>query len=30
MHTSYSTDAGMVGNTLGPDEAYHHHQSATG
>lgn len=22
LHTSYSTDAGMVGNTLGPDEAY--------
>ncbi|MFN0038854.1 MAG: DUF3604 domain-containing protein [Burkholderiales bacterium] len=22
MHTSYSADAGMVGNTLGPDEAY--------
>lgn len=21
LHTSYSTDAGMVGNTLGPDEA---------
>jgi hypothetical protein len=22
LHTSFSTDAGMVGNTLGPDEAY--------
>ncbi|TDI70913.1 MAG: DUF3604 domain-containing protein [Bacteroidetes bacterium] len=22
LHTSYSTDAGMLGNTLGPDEAY--------
>ena len=22
MHTAYSTDAGMVGNRLGPDEAY--------
>ncbi|MDX2608441.1 MAG: DUF3604 domain-containing protein [Woeseiaceae bacterium] len=22
LHTSYSTDAGMVGNSLGPDEAY--------
>ncbi len=22
VHTSYSTDAGMFGNTLGPDEAY--------
>jgi hypothetical protein len=22
VHTSYSTDAGMIGNTLGPDEAY--------
>ncbi len=22
VHTSYSADAGMVGNTLGPDEAY--------
>ncbi len=22
MHTSYSADAGMIGNTLGPDEAY--------
>jgi len=22
LHTSYSTDAGMAGNTLGPDEAY--------
>ena len=22
LHTSYSTDAGMVGNTLGPEEAY--------
>ena len=22
LHTSYSTDAGMFGNTLGPDEAY--------
>jgi hypothetical protein len=22
LHTSYSTDAGMIGNTLGPDEAY--------
>src|SRR5512137_1024364 len=22
LHTSYSTDAGLVGNTLGPDEAY--------
>lgn len=22
LHTSYSTDAGMVGNRLGPDEAY--------
>jgi len=22
LHTTYSTDAGMVGNTLGPDEAY--------
>lgn len=22
VHTSYSTDAGMVGNVLGPDEAY--------
>jgi len=22
VHTSYSTDAGMVGNTLGPEEAY--------
>jgi hypothetical protein len=22
LHTSYSADAGMVGNTLGPDEAY--------
>jgi hypothetical protein len=22
LHTSYSTDAGMMGNTLGPDEAY--------
>ncbi|MHA3979431.1 DUF3604 domain-containing protein [Halovulum sp. GXIMD14794] len=22
LHTSYSTDAGMVGNTLGPDEAF--------
>ena len=21
-HTSYSTDAGMIGNTLGPDAAY--------
>ena len=22
LHTSYSTDAGMIGNTLGPEEAY--------
>jgi hypothetical protein len=22
LHTSYSTDAGMIGNRLGPDEAY--------
>jgi len=22
MHTSYSADAGMIGNTLGPDDAY--------
>jgi hypothetical protein len=22
LHTSYSWDAGLVGNTLGPDEAY--------
>ncbi len=22
LHTSYSTDAGMIGNKLGPDEAY--------
>jgi len=22
LHTSYSTDAGMIGNVLGPDEAY--------
>jgi len=22
LHTAYSTDAGMIGNTLGPDEAY--------
>jgi len=22
VHTSFSTDAGMIGNTLGPDEAY--------
>ncbi|MCZ6771898.1 MAG: DUF3604 domain-containing protein [Proteobacteria bacterium] len=22
VHTSYSTDAGMIGNTLGPDEAF--------
>ncbi|MEP0201347.1 MAG: DUF3604 domain-containing protein [Halioglobus sp.] len=22
LHTSYSTDAGMIGNTLGPDQAY--------
>ena len=22
LHTSYSTDAGMIGNALGPDEAY--------
>jgi hypothetical protein len=22
LHTSYSTDAGMIGNFLGPDEAY--------
>jgi Protein of unknown function (DUF3604) len=22
LHTSYSTDAGMVGNTLGPEDAY--------
>lgn len=22
LHTSYSTDAGMMGNTLGPDDAY--------
>ncbi len=22
LHTSYSVDAGMIGNTLGPDEAY--------
>ncbi len=22
VHTSYSTDAGMLGNTLGPDDAY--------
>jgi hypothetical protein len=22
LHTPYSTDAGMVGNTLGPEEAY--------
>ncbi len=22
LHTSFSTDAGMLGNTLGPDEAY--------
>ena len=22
LHTSYSTDAGMLGNTLGPEEAY--------
>lgn len=22
LHTSYSTDAGMVGNTIGPEEAY--------
>jgi hypothetical protein len=22
LHTSYSTDAGMIGNYLGPDEAY--------
>ena len=22
LHTSYSTDAGMIGNTLGPDDAY--------
>ena len=22
LHTAYSTDAGMIGNTLGPEEAY--------
>jgi hypothetical protein len=22
LHTSYSTDAGMIGNSLGPEEAY--------
>ena len=22
LHTSYSTDAGMIGNSLGPDEAF--------
>jgi len=22
LHTSYSADAGMIGNTLGPEEAY--------
>ena len=22
LHPSYSTDAGMIGNTLGPEEAY--------
>ncbi|MFB1501571.1 MULTISPECIES: DUF3604 domain-containing protein [unclassified Thiocapsa] len=22
LHTSYSTDAGMIGNTLGPEDAY--------
>ena len=22
LHTSYSTDAGMIGNTLGPEQAY--------
>ena len=22
LHTSYSTDAGMIGNILGPEEAY--------
>ena len=22
LHTSYSTDAGMVGNTVGPEDAY--------
>ena len=22
LHTSYSTDAGMIGNTLAPEEAY--------
>ncbi len=22
LHTSYSTDAGMIGNRLGPEEAY--------
>src|SRR5210317_912662 len=22
LHTSYSTDSGMMGNTLGPDQAY--------
>ena len=24
LHTSYSTDAGMLGNTLGPEEAYNY------
>ena len=25
LHTSYSTDAGMTGTTIGPDEAYRLH-----
>ena len=29
LHTSYSTDAGMIGNTLGPDEAYRFVRCAT-
>ncbi len=29
LHTSYSVDAGMIGNTLGPDEAYRYAKGET-
>jgi hypothetical protein len=29
LHTSYSYDAGMIGNTLGPDEAYRYARGET-